>query len=285
MEPKFSVIIPTYNRSVTLGRAIQSVLSQTIPAWEVIVVDDGSSDDTRELVKTFPLVRYNYQVNSGVCSARNRGAEIATGDWLIFLDSDDELINTSIEEFSKVIVLHPDLSLILSGYQRVKKDQFAMIDLPAKLHVYTPALSGTFTISKNQFLIVGKYDEGLTYSENMELFLRFSQYGILPKIVESMSLRYYQSSDGGSKNLKKKDESISLIIQKHAEKLTKADLWNLNQTLGVIQLRRRRFAEARSTFWKAINYRPTKFSTYLRLMIAHLPFISILIYDSDSFTE
>jgi glycosyltransferase involved in cell wall biosynthesis len=285
LELKFSVIIPTYNRSATLGRAIQSVISQTFPAWEVIVVDDGSSDNSRELVKNFPQVRYHYQVNAGVCSARNRGAEIATGHWLIFLDSDDELINTSIEEFTKVVDLNPDVSLFLSGYQRVEKRGLTFIDSPAKSHGYTPALSGTFTISRRDFLKVGKYDEALAYSENMELFLWFSQYGILPKIVESMSLRYYQSSDGGSKNLKKKDESISLILQKHAEKLTKNDLWNLNQTLGVIQLRRRKYAEARSTFWKAISYYPTKFSTYLRLMIAYLPFISKKIYNSDSFTE
>lgn len=285
LEPKFSVIIPTYNRSATLGRAIQSVLGQTLPAWEIIVVDDGSSDDTREMLEAFPQVIYHYQANAGVCAARNKGAEIATGNWLIFLDSDDELINTSIEEFTKVANLDPNISLFLSGYQIVEEDQSALIDLQAKFEGYTPALSGTFTVSRRQFLNVGKYDERLTYSENMELFLRFSQNGIVPKIVESMSLRYYQSSDGGSKNLKKKDEAISLILQKHRDKLTQSDLWNLNQTLGVIQLRRRKFANARMTFWKAISCSPTKFSTYLRLLIAYLPFISIKIYNSDSFTE
>ena len=285
LELKFSVIIPTYNRSATLGRAIQSVLSQTLPAWEIIVVDDGSSDDTRKLVEKFSHVRYHYQANAGVCAARNKGAEIATGDWLIFLDSDDELINTSIEEFTKVIGLNPDVSLFLSGYQRVENEGLTFIDLPAKSHGYTPALSGTFTISRRDFLKVGKYDEALAYSENMELFLRFSQFGINPKIVESKSLRYHQSSDGGSKNLRKKDEAISLILQKHNDKLTASDVWNLNQTLGVIQLRRRKFAKARRTFWKAISCSPTKFSTYLRLLIAYLPFISIKIYNSDSFTE
>lgn len=89
MDPKFSIIIPTYNRKLILKRAIESVLEQSINDFEIIVVDDGSTDDTSELMNTFSGVKYQYQENIGVSSARNTGAKLAVGEWLLFLDSDD----------------------------------------------------------------------------------------------------------------------------------------------------------------------------------------------------
>lgn len=89
-KPKFSVIIPVYNDSATLARAINSVLSQSYPAQEIIVVDDGSTDNTANVASAYAdQVRYVYQPNAGVSAARNYGAEIAGGDWLAFLDADD----------------------------------------------------------------------------------------------------------------------------------------------------------------------------------------------------
>ena len=88
--PTFSVIIPTYNAAATLGRAVESVLAQDCPAQEVIVVDDGSSDETAATVAAFgDRVRYLFQPNAGVSAARNAGVAVATGDWLAFLDADD----------------------------------------------------------------------------------------------------------------------------------------------------------------------------------------------------
>lgn len=88
---KISVIIPTLNRCHLLARAIQSVLQQTRPADEMIIIDDGSIDETAQFIKTqFPNVIYHFQPQQGVSSARNCGIRMATGNWLAFLDSDDE---------------------------------------------------------------------------------------------------------------------------------------------------------------------------------------------------
>ncbi len=88
--PRFSVIIPAYNAAATLARAIDSVLAQSYPAHEIIVIDDGSSDGTSEIAARYgDKVRYQRQDNAGVSAARNRGAEMAIGDWLAFLDADD----------------------------------------------------------------------------------------------------------------------------------------------------------------------------------------------------
>jgi glycosyltransferase involved in cell wall biosynthesis len=97
MLPKVSVIIITYNRSQLLPVAIDSVLAQTYPSIEVIVVDDGSTDDTPEVMLHYAeRVRYIRQENRGVPAARNTGIRAATGDFINFLDSDDFFLPTKI---------------------------------------------------------------------------------------------------------------------------------------------------------------------------------------------
>ena len=94
-----SVIIPTWNRAERLANALQSVYAQRLPAAEVIVVDDGSSDDTRTLVRSrFLDSRYIYHQNRGVSIARNTGIRAASGDWIALLDSDDCWLPDKLEQ-------------------------------------------------------------------------------------------------------------------------------------------------------------------------------------------
>src|SRR5690349_3602213 len=88
--PKVSVIIPTYNRAQFIARAVDSVLEQTYKDFEIIVIDDGSSDNTQEILKAYEgKIRYVYQQNKGISAARNRGIQEAKGEYIAFLDSDD----------------------------------------------------------------------------------------------------------------------------------------------------------------------------------------------------
>lgn len=90
MAPNFSVIIPAYNSATTLACALDSVLAQTYPAHEIILIDDGSTDGTPEVAARYDnKIRYIQQDNAGVSSARNHGAQAASGNWLAFLDADD----------------------------------------------------------------------------------------------------------------------------------------------------------------------------------------------------
>jgi glycosyltransferase involved in cell wall biosynthesis len=91
MSPKVSVVIPTYNRAEKVGRSIESVLAQTFRDFEIIVVDDGSTDETGATLKRVfgDSIRYYFQANQGVSVARNKGIEEAKGEWIAFLDSDD----------------------------------------------------------------------------------------------------------------------------------------------------------------------------------------------------
>src|SRR3954468_10533282 len=107
VAPRFSVVIPTYNRAAYLAEAVRSVRDQTYPAHEIIVVDDGSTDNTAQVVEILandgiPL-RYLRQANQGVAAARNRGIQAAAGDWIALLDSDDTWLPRKLEAASTLI--------------------------------------------------------------------------------------------------------------------------------------------------------------------------------------
>jgi len=102
-----SVVIPTYNRADRLPAAIRSVLDQSLPPAEIIVVDDGSTDETPSLVSTFPGVRYIRQENQGVSQARNHGISVSENDWIAFLDSDDEWLPSKLERQCEALRRQP----------------------------------------------------------------------------------------------------------------------------------------------------------------------------------
>jgi glycosyltransferase involved in cell wall biosynthesis len=118
-----SVIIPTYNRSQMLRAALESVLAQTYPAIEVVVVDDGSTDDTAAMLEQYAgricCVKQN---NQGVERARNKGIRVSTGDYLSFLDDDDLMMPTKIERQVKVLDSQPEVGLVHCGYHYIDKD-------------------------------------------------------------------------------------------------------------------------------------------------------------------
>lgn len=101
----FSIVIPTYNRAAFLPKAIDSVLAQTYIDWELIIVDDGSVDNTRDVVSQYGdnRIRYIYQQNAERSAARNNGINHAKGDYICFMDSDEYLYNERLDELSKVI--------------------------------------------------------------------------------------------------------------------------------------------------------------------------------------
>src|SRR5438270_6004732 len=110
---RISVIIPAYNNAKLVRQAIQSVLDQSYRAIELIVVDDGSTDNTAQVIATIdaPILTYIHQANRGVAAARNAGACAATGEYLIFLDQDDLLLPTCLEVYAEFLQSHPTIGL------------------------------------------------------------------------------------------------------------------------------------------------------------------------------
>jgi glycosyltransferase involved in cell wall biosynthesis len=114
----FSVIIPNYNNGATLARAIDSVLAQTYAAHEIIVIDDGSSDDSGAVAARYDSrISYIYQQNAGVSAARNLGARSATGTWLAFLDADDIFFPNRLEAHAAWIAREPGIDFLMADQE------------------------------------------------------------------------------------------------------------------------------------------------------------------------
>jgi glycosyltransferase involved in cell wall biosynthesis len=114
--PVVSVIIPTYNRGYCLSESIDSVLNQEYRQIELIVVDDGSADETRDLVAKYPdLIYHRLEKNSGVSHARNQGVELAQGELICFLDSDDLWEKNKLKVQVDWMQAHPDCKICYSN--------------------------------------------------------------------------------------------------------------------------------------------------------------------------
>ena len=187
---KISVIIPTFNRKKTLGRAIQSVMNQSLSPFEILIIDDGSNDGTEEWVKeNFQNMRYIYQDNHGVSSARNIGIENAHGDWVAFLDSDDEWLPNKLYEQAKAMDSNPEMKFfhtneiwIRNGVrvnQMKKHKKYGGYIFEKCLDICRVSPSSVL-IQKEVFDNIGIFDESLRVCEDYDLWLRItSKYPVV----------------------------------------------------------------------------------------------------------
>ncbi len=116
-KPYFSIVLPTYNRAHLLPKAIDSIIAQNIVDWELLLIDDGSIDNTKQVVQAYndPRIRYYYQSNSGRSSARNLGLQNVKGRWICFLDSDDWYVADHLDVMKTGILKYPTDSIFKTG--------------------------------------------------------------------------------------------------------------------------------------------------------------------------
>ncbi len=185
-----SVVIPSYNRLNTLPQAIDSVLSQTLSAHEIIVIDDGSSDGTSEFIQQhYPNITLITQNNAGVSHARNQGIKRASGDWIAFLDSDDTWFKhklatqiQAIQQQPESVLCHCDEHWIRNGKRvnpmnKHRKQGGWIFEHCLPLCAMSPS---AVLIQRQLFNKVGLFDESLPACEDYDLWLRIcSQYPVL----------------------------------------------------------------------------------------------------------
>ena len=225
--PRFSIIIPTYNRADVLPVAIRSVLAQTERSFELIILDDGSTDDTEPVVATFDdaRIRYQRQENAGVSAARNAGAELARADLLAFLDSDDEYLPCALERFGEAFA--PEgCDIVTAGFIRVSADRRQWDTLLPQQNgglgfQEGPFLPGTFAIRRAVFAEVGGYDPQLTFGENTALVWRVREAvsargGRIGVVDEPLAIRYAGAERSYDRA---KYQSARRILDHHADSL------------------------------------------------------------------
>ena len=208
---KVSVIIPTFNRFSLISRAIDSVLNQTIKPFEIIVVDDGSSDNTSTFIKNnYKSVKLIKQKNLGVSKARNVGIKNSSGDWIALLDSDDEWKNNKLEvqikslsEYDYYSVCHTNEIWIRNGIRvnQKKRHQKYGGDIFDKCLDICRISPSSIIFKKNIIDEVGWFDEGLPICEDYDLWLRITANFKILFIDKPLVIKYGGHSDQLSKSV------------------------------------------------------------------------------------
>jgi glycosyltransferase involved in cell wall biosynthesis len=205
MSYKTSVIITTYNRKEYLGRALNSVYEQSVTANEIIVIDDGSSDGTEPFIKkNHAAVKFFWQKNSGVSSARNLGIKKATYEWITFLDSDDAWLPKKLENQFKTLEQNPSFKLCHTDEIWIRNGKRAN---PMKKHqksggtifknclplcVISPSSA---MLHRSLFEIYGGFDEDLPVCEDYDLWLRICAFLPVLYIEKPQIIKYGGHAD------------------------------------------------------------------------------------------
>ncbi len=224
---KISVVIPTYNYADFITEAIESVLAQTFPIFEIIVVDDGSSDNTEEVIKQFgDKVRYIKQTNSGVCAARNNGVKNAGGDFIAFLDADDAWLPEKIErqiakfdEDDQVGLVHcrmrefdsetgETVRLHLEGEEGWVADELLLFEKPVVI-----GCGGSIVVSRQAFETVGGFDTNLKVGEDWDFCYRVARKFKVGFIREIL-VAYRNHGSNSHLNVKEMERSVKIFQEK-----------------------------------------------------------------------
>jgi glycosyltransferase involved in cell wall biosynthesis len=224
MSVLFSIIIPTYNRARLISRAIESVLAQDFQDWEMIVVDDGSTDDTGEVVRSFVSIEgrisYHYSENQGAASARNFGCSFASGKYYTFLDSDDEYLASHLSIRSEMISAAPALELLHGNVEIIGDTMVADCFDPTKLIAISDCIiGGTFFIRRDLFQRLGGFTN-LAYGDDNDFFRRATEIGALIKKVETPTYRYYRTeADSITALMARGSVTLPQKLKSHAERI------------------------------------------------------------------
>jgi glycosyltransferase involved in cell wall biosynthesis len=224
-NPLVTVVIPAFNGERYIVAAIESVLAQTWPALECIVVDDGSTDSTSAEVSRFgERVRLIRQTNCGVTRARNRGVALARGEFVAFLDQDDLWFPDKLErqmaalERSGATMVLCGVELIGSDGQQIGRLRLrAISDLLEGLLTFdgTEAVScgSTGLLSREGFMQIGRFDETLGSSADLDLLLRVLLHGRLAYVEEDL-VRYRVHGENTSRDIAAIERDMSVVLAK-----------------------------------------------------------------------
>lgn len=254
-RPLVSVVIPTYNHAHFLGRALQSVLDQTYPDWEVIVIDNHSQDDTDQVIRSFNdsrITTLKIHNNGVIAASRNAGIHAARGEWIAFLDSDDlwyprklDVAVKGVVEDTTVDVCSTDEVLIneLTGNKRVLEYGPCSSNLYERLLLAGNRFSPSAVLVRRDFLnrmnIRFRENKEFVTAEDYDLWMLLARAGAKFKCIHSIQGEYRIHASNSSGQLLKHSQNVGNVIRDHVYRLQafEADrdrLWrNINARLLV----------------------------------------------------
>jgi glycosyltransferase involved in cell wall biosynthesis len=243
-SPTVAAIVPAYNAAALLPRCIESILSQTVSVAEVIVVDDGSTDTTRQVAESFGApVKCISQPNAGLAGARNSGIRAATSEWIALLDADDRWLPSKIEQQLNAATRHPECVLLYTDATVVLPDGSTGGDFlsgkgPVSGWVFDRLLESCFVlpstvmVRRKVLLDAGLFNESFRRVEDYELWLRLAQEHQFYMVPDSFTL-YERQPDSLSRNvaamLRAEIEVLEPLLER---RLTTSQRANLKKRLA-----------------------------------------------------
>ncbi len=211
LNPQVSVIIPAYNGEAYIQQSIESVLHQSYQNWELVVVDDGSTDRTQKIVTEYgDLVRYVYQENQNVAAARNRGIREARGEWLAFLDQDDFFVPEKLAVQVAALAKQPSVGIVHSGWQIVDREGnvvsrvepwHGIPELDSVSWVlWKPVFLGAMLFRRDWLELVGGFNCRFHQAPDVDLVLRLALMGCEAVWVPQTTVGYRQHDRNASRN-------------------------------------------------------------------------------------
>jgi len=288
-EPLVSVILPTYNRAHIIEKSIKSVLDQTFTNFELLIVDDGSDDNTEKVVKNIDDPRIKYikcMENKGANVARNIGISTAKADYIAFQDSDDEWYTDKLKK--QVTAMQgslPSIGVVYSGYWRMQDNKKTYIptetttqlegDISYQLLMSNFIGTPTMLIRKECFEKVGNFDEKLPRFQDWDLVIRLSKYYHF-KYINEATMNAYIQTDSLTSNQEAQFMAYKMIFKKHYNDFSKDKKLFIksHEVMGIQSYLNGNAKEGKDYMWKAYKADPLNFKLLFKYILI-LPDVSI----------
>ncbi len=244
--PKVSVVIPTYNCAHYLEQAIESVMNQTYRDLEIIVLDDGSTDDTSQVVRKYEgSINYIRQENRGLPAARNSAIKASSGEFIALLDADDWWEPAKLAEQVPILDKDPELCLVYSDLEVVYDDGsitpsfLASRPIAASGYVFDQLLQSSFILPSTVLLRrscleqVGMFDESMSSHEDIDLWLRLCQRWNVALVRKPLTHRRQGTANMSSNESLRTEYGIKLLVKALSlPEISKSQRATLVQQLG-----------------------------------------------------
>ncbi len=210
-----SVVIPVYNCDRYLVEAIQSVLEQTYPVHEIIVVDDGSTDRSAAIACQFSQVNVVTQTNQGAAAARNLGIRIATGEWIAFLDADDVWLPGKLDRQMQAFITDPTVDLVFTHVQQFISPELDLVPQSQRFCPEQPVagqIPTTAMVRRSCFQRIGEFNTQLTIGEFIDWMARGQEIGMITvTLSETLARRRIHTSNTGIRLRDSRQDYVQLV--------------------------------------------------------------------------
>ncbi len=222
-RPFVSVIVPAYNGEAFLAETLASILAQNYPNYEVVFVDDGSTDTTAKIAAGFGKeLRYIYQANSGKpAAARNLGLQLALGEIVAFLDQDDLWLPNTLSRKVNELVQSPELDVVLglTSFQKLLPSENGGREFREVFSPRLQMLLSSAVFRRAVFDRVGLFDETLRYyTDDMDWFLRAREAGVRLKVLDEVTLAWRLHDSNTSREQQIRDRALTEVVKRSLDR-------------------------------------------------------------------